>query len=172
MRALMTSVALSLAVLVTQSPLRAEEKNKPEVDLNFLDKAFSCSVAEVKLSEYAAKHANDEKVRDFADQLVKDHKALNTRLAENAKRLKRAVVAGQEKETKEKYDRLAKLKGNEYDVEYLQCLIEGHEKAIKLFEQESKNGSDSDLKTMATNNLSIIKKHLEDARSHLARVKK
>jgi len=171
MRALITSVALSLAVLVTQTTLRAEEK-KPEVDTNFVVKAFSGGVAEVKLSEYAAKHAADDKVRDFADKLAKEHKALNTTLGENAKRLKIAVVAGLERETKDKYDRLAKLKDKELDVEYLQCMIDDHEKAVKVFEQESKSGSDSDLKTVATNNLPTIKEHLKEARAHLARLKK
>lgn len=171
MKTLITSVAL--AVLLSQSALGAEEKKaSADQDTDFLVKAFTGGVAEVRLSEYVAKHAADEKVRDFADRLAKDHKALNTTLGENARRLKVAVVAGQEKETKDKLDKLSKLKGNDLDLEFLHCMIDDHEKAIKVFEKESKSGLDSDLKTVATNNLKILKNHLDEARSHLARLKK
>jgi len=126
----------------------------------------------LRVSEYAVRHASDERVRDFANRLVKDHQALDNTLTESAKRLKVAVAAGQEKETREKLDRLGKLKGPEVDAEYLQQMIHDHERAIALYESESNNAADPDLKAFATNNLPTLKKHLEEARNLRAKLSK
>ena len=77
--------------------------------------------------------ASDEKVKEYAQRLVSDHKTVNKALAENAARLKMAVMAGLDKETRTRLDMFAKLKGHELDSEYMQCMVEDHEKAIKLF---------------------------------------
>ncbi len=157
-------------LLVVRIGGHAEEKATSDGD--FLIKSMTAGVMEIKLSEYAAKNANDEKVKDYAQQLVKDHHTLNLTIAENTKRLKIAVLAGQEKDSKEKMDKLSRLKGNDFDLAYLQQMIEDHEKAVALFESESKNGEDSDLKATAKSNLPLLKKHLQDARELMARLKK
>jgi len=163
MKTLVTSLALSLVVAL---PLRAEEKpNVAKDDTDFLVKAVTCGTCEVRLSEYAARSAADARVKEFANKLVKDHQALNNTLSESAKRLKVAVVAGQEKETREKLDKLGKLKGADFDKDYLDMMIHGHQNAISLFESESKTAKDPDLKLFAANNLTTLRKHLEEARN-------
>jgi putative membrane protein len=172
MKTFVTTVVSSLVVaLVMQGFVRAESKEKLS-DSDFLVKAMVAGVGEVKISEYAAKNASDDKVKDYANHLVADHKALNNKLAEAAKRLKLALVVGQEKETREKLDKLSKLKGNDFDTEYLQQMVDDHQKAVALFEAESKNGADADLTTEAKTALPELKKHLQEARDLLAKVKK
>jgi len=170
MRTIITSVAIAL-FLVSQSSLRAEKDVKAANDTDFLIKATRGGVAEVRVSEYAAKHASNEKVREYAERLVKEHQALNNVIAKNATRLKVAVVAGLEPETREKLDKLSKLKGNDLDREYLKRMIADHEKAIKLFESESKSSTDEDLKTVAKNNLPTLRDHLKEARNLASAIK-
>lgn len=163
--------ALALALLSWQA-LNAEKKDKVLSDADFLTRAVVAGVCEVKLSEYASTHAFDQKVKDFAKHLWTDHNKANGKLTEYARRLKLAVVAGQEKETREKLDRLSKLKGEDFDREFLKQMVDDHQQAIRLFEGESKTGTDSDLKTFASDTLPTLRKHLEEARTLLERIKK
>jgi len=173
MKAFFASALTVLIVAIsTQAPARAEEKTRASSDTDFLVKAITCGTGEVKISEFAARHATDDKVKDFAERLMKEHQALGKTITENARRLKVAVVAGLEKETRDRMDKLARLKGNDFDCEYLRQMIDGQEKAIALFESESKGGADSDLKLVAKNNLPTLKKELQEAKEHLTRLKK
>jgi putative membrane protein len=158
--------------LAIGASVHADDKIKATSDTDFLIKATSCGNEEVNISGYAAKHASDDKVKEFAQQLVNDHKELNSSIATNAKRLKVAVVAGLEKDAKARMDKLTQLKGDDFDVEYLKQQIDGHENAIALFESESKNGNDADLKAVANDNLATLKKHLKTAQDLLAKIKK
>ena len=158
-------VVAATALLVCLAGVRAnkDSKDDPITDQDFLVKASSASTGEVKLGELAVKLASDDKVRDFAKKLVNDHKKMNDGLAGMAKSLKIAVVAGLEKDTQAAYDRLAKLKGAEFDREFVKQMIDDHEKAINLFEREAKSGANGDLKSFANDHLSELKDHLKDA---------
>jgi putative membrane protein len=165
---------LALALVLLPQSLFAEKKEKVTVrdDKDFLTKAAIAGAREVKLGEYAAKNASDEKVREFAQQMTRDHSQANDKLTEFARKQKLAVLAGQEKETRDMLDRLSKLKGNDFDREYMKMMVEDHEKAVSLFEAESKKGSDPDLKTFATDTLPALRKHLKEARDLYDRVRK
>jgi putative membrane protein len=128
--------------------------------------------AVAKVSEYAMKNASDEKVRDFAESVAKEHKEFVKTTAEIAKRLKISVVTGSDKESKEMIEKLSKLKGKEVDVAYLQWLINGHEKGMPLFEAEVKNGDDRELKTQATDAIKVGMEHIKGAQELLAKIKK
>jgi len=79
MKRCIVCLALTVAFL-TQLPLRAEKKDRPVSDKEFMTKAVVAGVREVRLSEYAAKNANDEKVKDFAQHMVAEHARANDKL--------------------------------------------------------------------------------------------
>ena len=56
------------------------------------------------------------------------------------------------------------LLGAEFDKAYAKHMVEDHEKAVKLFENASKNIKDPGLKDFATKTLPTIKEHLEMAK--------
>jgi putative membrane protein len=162
----------ALAVAVTSSATAADDQNKLTTDEQFVQQAITLSFAEIKLSEVAAKNAGSEKVTAFANKMVKEHKELNQRLVERARDLKIAVLAGLEKKNKAEIERLAELKGAEFDREYMKDIVQGHEKLLKLFVAEGKSGVNVDLKTFARETTPAIRDHLKEARAILAEVKK
>ena len=170
MRMFMTVALLSLA-LTTATSVRAQEKQKANADRDFLTKAIPGIGASVKIIDYAAKNASDEKVKDFAERLSKQHKESVKTAGEHAKRLKIAVVADPDKDSKETIDKWSKLRGTDLDVAFLKWLSHGHEDTT-MFENEIKNGDDADLKTYAKDSITSGNEHLKEAREHLARLKK
>jgi len=149
----------------------AAREDKPAIDRDFLIKMSSCGHAAVQYSELAAKQANNQAVKDFANKMVKDHGECNQDLAKIAKDDKIAIVVGLEKDTRAELARLGALKGDEFDRAYLKTMIEGHEKAIGMFEAQSKSGKDEKLNTFATLKTRSMKEHLKEARDLAAKIK-
>src|SRR5262245_42607273 len=172
MRMFITVALSSLALaLASAASGRAQEKEKAHADTEFLTKVLPGTAASVQIIEYAAKNTSDEKVRDFALRVAKQHKEFVKTASENAKRLKIAVVTDPDKDSKETIDKLSKLKGTDLDVAFLEWLIDGH-KSTTVFESEVKNGADAALKTFAKNAITTGHEHLHEARAILARLKK
>src|SRR5262249_55632883 len=151
--------------------VRAQEKEKANADREFLTKAIPGIGASVKIIEYAAKNASDEKVKDFAERVAKQHKESVEIASGHAKRLKIAVVADPDKDSKETIDKWSRLKGTDLDVAFLKWLSHIHDDTT-LFESEVKNGADADLKAYAKGSITSGNEHLKEAREHLARLGK
>ena len=165
---LLSSLALSLA---SAASVRAEEKETPNADKEFLTKELPGTAASVKIIEYAAKIASDQEVRHFAKHVAKQHQEFVKTASEHAKRLKIAVVTDPDKDSKETIDKLSKLKGTDLDVAFLEWLIDGH-KDTTVFDSEVKNGNDAALKTFAKDAITSGNEHLKGARELLAKLKK
>jgi len=125
----------------------------------------------VKVIEYAAKNASDEKVRDFAGRVTKQHKESVDAASGHARRLNIAVVSDPDKDSKATVDKLSRLKGTDLDVAFLEWLSDVHTDAT-VFEDEVKDGVDADLKVFAKNAITSGNEHLKEARELLARLKK
>src|SRR5262245_53716348 len=148
---------------VTGSFARAEDK-PPANDRDFLLQAMTGGHAEVKYSELAEKHSSNEKVHDFAKRMIDDHTAANKKLAEHAKDQKTAVVAGFERDKRDIYTNLMKLKGDDFDRAYMKQMVEDHEGAVKLFEHETRIAADANLKKFAEETLPTLRDHLKQAK--------
>jgi putative membrane protein len=156
-------VALTVAVvLVVSASARAEEK--PVTDKDFLMQAYTACFADVKHSELAEKQATNDKVREFARQLVKDHTKTNEQFGALALTNKLAAITGLEKGDVDVHDRLAKLKGEDFDRAYIRQMVADHEKAVRLFEGEVKSGTDAKLKEFAEKTLPMLRDQLKQAR--------
>jgi putative membrane protein len=167
------TVALSMLALALPSAtsVRAQEKEKADADVEFLTKVIPGIDASGKIAEYAAKNASNEKVKDFAERVAKQHKESVKTAIEHAKRLKIAVASDPDKDRKEMIDKLSKLKGIDVDVAFLKWLSHIHEDTT-LFDNEVKNGADADLKTYAKNSITAGNEHLKEARELLDKLKK
>ena len=156
---LMATSVLALAC----STGRSDDK-LPANDREFLIQATQGGHAEVKFSELADKRSQNEKVREVAKRMTEDHTAANKRLTELAKNQKVAVVAGFERDKRDIYNNLSKLNGADFDREYMKQMVEDHEAAVKLFEHETKIGTDPDVKKFAEETLPTLRDHLKQAK--------
>ena len=86
-------------------------KKKADADAEFLTKVVPSIAASVKIIEYAVKNASDEKVKEFAERVLKQHKESVNIASGHAKRLNIAVDTDADKDSKEMIDKLSKLKG-------------------------------------------------------------
>ena len=165
---LLSSAALTLA---SATPVRADERENANADKTFLTKVVPSIAASVKIIEYQVKNTSDEKVKDFAQRVLKQHKESAKTAREHAKRLNIVVPADPDKDSKEMIDKMSKVKGSDLDVTFLKWLSHIHHDT-SLFDNEVKNGSDSELKTYANNSITAGNEHLKEARELLAKLEK
>jgi len=157
--------ALLVVGLVAVRPAAYGDDTDVKNPVDFLVKASADGTAEVKLGQLAEKQAASDKVKDFARMMVEDHRKANDKLADFARGLKTAVLAGLEKDKQAIYDKLSKLKGEEFDRAYMDQMVEDHEKAVKMFETASKGVTHEGLKKFAEDTLPHLRDHLKHARS-------
>jgi len=162
--------ALALALSPATS-VRAEEGKKADADAVFLTQVVPSIAASVKIIDYEVMNTSNEKVKEFAERVLKQHTESVKTAGAHAKRLNVAVDADGGKESKEMLDKLSKLKGSELDAAFLGWLSHIHHDTA-VFDNEVKNGSDAELKTYAKNSITAGNEHLKEARELLAKLKK
>jgi len=177
MKLFRTALALGLGLMLALAaqaeapkPIKKADK-EPANDKEFLIRALSCAMSEVKFAEMALKRADSAEVKELADFQVQEHKLIRDELLERARKMKVAVVAGLEKDKQQEYNRLNKLSGADFDREYLRYVGEGYEKGNTLFKKWSKDAEDESLRTAADHVFTRLKKLQEKTKTVSGRLK-
>lgn len=132
-------------------------------DREFMTKAAHAGIAEITAAEMALKKTDNEDVRQFARRMIDDHTKANDELKELAKTKGVTLPTEPSDEQKETADELSELSGDDFDAEYMDVQVSDHETVIDFFEDETDDGSDSDVIAFATKTLPTLKSHLEMA---------
>ena len=166
---LMGVAALLAAASWTATAQNTRGQKSSSSDLPLDDKTFVAKAAEdgkheVMLGQMAKNQAANPDIKKFAERLITDHTKANEQLIAAAKAANIPVPAGISQEQFKEIEKFKNLKGAEFDKAYLKHMTEDHEKAVKLFENASKNLKDPGLKAFAAKTLPTIKEHLEMAK--------
>lgn len=132
-------------------------------DSEFVEKAASGGMMEVKLGEYASQTATSPAVRAFGQHMVEDHAKANEELKAVAQKNGIMLPAEMNAEHQAMTDRLTKMKGMDFDRAYMNAMVEDHEKDVKAFRSEAEDGK-SDVDRWAAKIVPTLEKHLELAR--------
>lgn len=134
-------------------------------DKDFVTKAARGGLAEVNLSNLAVRHTRNPRVGEFARQMIADHTQANRELIALANRKGISLPEKMDDKHQKMWDKLAKMDGAEFDHAFMEGMVKDHEEVVQLFETESKDGKDAELKEWAGRTLPVLKKHLELARN-------
>ena len=162
-------IAALAAVLLSATSVRAEEKAS-NADAEFLTKIVPSIAGSVKIIDYEVKNTSDEKVKDFAQRVLDQHKGSVKIASGHAKRLNVAVDTDGAEQSKEMLEKLSKLKGKDLDAAFLEWLGHIHHDTT-LFDNEVKNGSDEQLKAYAKSSIEAGNEHLREAHELLGKLK-
>lgn len=137
---------------------------KASTDKEFVTKASASGLAEVNLSELAARVAQKDAVKQFARHMIADHMRSNQELTQLANQRSVAMAQKMDEKHQKLHEKLQKLSGDKFDHAYMESMVADHEEAVKLFEKESKDGKDAAMKEWAGKLTPILKEHLKMAR--------
>lgn len=155
----------------------AEEQNEAKFDSTKMDDDAEWAVEiadggmlEVKLGELTQTNASAASVKNFGMMMIKDHSAANSEFEKLAEKYNISLPTTLSEKSQKLYDKLAGKKGADFDKAYVEDMEDDHEEDIKLFQKESDDGKNSDLKAFAMKTLPTLKHHLETVKSIKAKM--
>jgi putative membrane protein len=125
-------------------------------------------MAEVQFGSLANDRAASPAVRDFGARMVTEHHQANEQLKALAAVKNISFPTEISDEARTASARLARLSGNEFDAVFMNRMVQDHQAAVVLFQQEAADGNDADIKNWAARMLPILEKHLRSAQDILA----
>jgi len=130
-------------------------------DTTFAAKAAISGMAEVALGKMAAAKGASTKVKNFGQMMVTDHSKANNELMGIANGKNIQLPTSLDAEHQAKSDSLSKLSGKDFDIAYINAMIEGHKKTLALMQSEATNGKDAELKAFAAKTAPVVQMHLD-----------
>ncbi|MGZ3750159.1 MAG: DUF4142 domain-containing protein [Mucilaginibacter sp.] len=130
-------------------------------DAKFVTTAANDGMAEVNAGKMAQEKASSARIKSFAAMMVTDHSKAGDELAALAKTKNITLPAIPNDDAQKMAADLAKKSGKGFDKAYVDMMVDGHKKAVKLFEDAAKNCKDADLKAFAIKTLPTLKMHLD-----------
>jgi putative membrane protein len=127
-------------------------------------------MAEVKLGQLAEEKGQSEEVKKFGQRMVQDHTKANEELKQIGSQEGINMPTDISRTDAEKYDRLAKLSGPEFDRVYAQEMVKDHEKDVSEFKRAETAAQKPSLKQFAQKTLPTLESHLQEAKQMSAHV--
>jgi putative membrane protein len=132
-------------------------------DATFAVTAADAGMTEVQLGQLAQQKGMAKDVKDFGAMMEKDHTAAGDKLKELAKMKNITLPVTVSADMQKNIDDLQKKSGKDFDKAYITMMVDDHKKVITAFEDESKKGSDADVRAFADSTLHTLRHHLQEA---------
>ncbi|MFA4870772.1 MAG: DUF4142 domain-containing protein [Pedobacter sp.] len=138
-----------------------------DVDLNGDGKVFILSAAnggmmEAEAAGIAIKRSKNKLVKDFAEQMLKDHRAANAELKRIAEGKGIGLGTSLPDELAAHLAKLNSLEERAFDLQYMRMMINNHQKTVELFTSGTRL-EDAGLRAFAVKTLPIIQDHYQTA---------
>jgi putative membrane protein len=130
-----------------------------KLDQNFLKQTAIDNQFEIQLSQLAQSKAQDEKVKQLAQTLVKDHTQATEQLKQVAQKKSVQLPTNLPETKQEELQIFQTLQGSEFDQAYLSCMKVGHAKSVAAYSEKAKNAKDQDVKQFAAALLPKLQEH-------------
>ena len=154
----------------------------PGTDKSFVEHMSADGIAEVRLGQLAAQRASNAEVKKFAQRMVADHSKANDELKPIAAKLNAELPTAMDDEHQDLHDKLSKMSGAEFDREYMNAMVEGHEDVANQLERKANDrvgdrgvgttgtakgaaaDTDAAVTAWASKTLPAVRQHLESAK--------
>jgi putative membrane protein len=149
-------IALIMAIGVAASAASL----KPS-ETRFVEETLNGGRHEVEMARMALTQGADGEVKSFAQRLVNDHSAVNTKLEQIAKANNVSTTAA----AKADDNHLAGLRGADFDKAFVQEMLEKHRAGVAKFEAAEKDATNPELHSLIASTLPTLREHLKQAES-------
>jgi putative membrane protein len=132
-------------------------------DATFVVNAANAGMTEVQLGQLAQQKGMAKDVKEYGAMMEKDHTAAGDKLKALAASKNITMPAAISPEMQKNIDDLQQKSGKDFDKAYINMMVDDHKKVISEFEDESKKGSDADIRAFADSTLHTLRHHLQEA---------
>lgn len=177
----MKFLVLAVSALLVSSPLHAQsigEKSGLNSALglapktqDFVTEAAQGDMAEIALSQAAVQKGSD-RVKSFAAQMITDHQKTSADLKKLAQTADANLPADMTTSQQKEFEKVAGLRGADFDRQYMDQQVSAHKAAVSLFERYAKGGEHAELQNWARQMLPTLQRHLQMAQALDSEIRK
>jgi len=142
---------------------RAIPSTVSKADQDFAVNTANAGMTEIQAGQLAEQQGMSKDVKEYGAMMVKDHTAAADKLKAIAASKNITLPAAISPEMQKNIDDLQKETGKKFDKDYMEMMVSDHKKVISAFQDESKNGSDADIRAFADSTVHTLQKHLDKA---------
>jgi putative membrane protein len=158
--------------LSTEKKKTASTKDSGKLtDKAFVMKAAQGGMTEVELGKIAESNGSSDDVKTFGSHMVMDHGKANDELKSIAEQKSIAIPSALDAKHQATVDKFKHLSGAAFDKAYVNEMVKDHKMDASLFREESTTAQDPELKTFATNTLTVVESHLTDIKGIQSKMK-
>jgi putative membrane protein len=136
------------------------ENKKQEKDAQFLVDATAFNLEQIQLAHLGEQKGTAD-IKDLSQMMLTEHEKMLPELQKLAKDKQVTVPDSASADAFDNYNMLKDKNGDEFNKSFCDRLVETHKKAVGVFEKESADSRDQDLKEYATTKLPDLRKHLD-----------
>jgi putative membrane protein len=148
----------------------SSSSSSANADQDFIANAAKGNRAEVTLGKMVASKTKDPSVRQFAQQMVKDHSAALNELTQLAQSKNITLPEGLPDDATALQSKLSSDTGKSFDKDYLDAMVDDHKKDVSEFQDAAQNAKDPDVKQWAAKTLPTLQAHLDKVQQLDAKV--
>ena len=129
-----------------------------------LKKAAQMNTATIQFGQLASQKAQNPELKQFGEEIEKDHKKAQTKLEAIAKKHDVVLPTSLDAKCQEEVTKLQGLSGSEFDKEFAKGAVQGHAMAIAQLRKGATEAKDADVAQYSRDMLAQMKQHQEKAR--------
>lgn len=126
-------------------------------DTSFVQNAVKSNQMELRMLENGVKMGTAKEVKDAAKKMIADHEKLGQQMKTYAAKKNIPLDQDMDKDMND----INEQKGASWDKEWLNRMVDEHQKDISKFEDAQDDVNDPELKTMITEALPVLRGHLD-----------
>lgn len=134
-----------------------------KADQDFAVNTANAGMTEIQAGQLAEQQGVAKDVKAYGAMMVKDHTEAADKLKAIAAQKNITLPSSVSADMQKNLDDLKAKSGKDFDKAYIDMMISDHKKVISAFEDESKNGSDADIRAFADSTLHTLHHHLDEA---------
>lgn len=142
-----------------------------KTDVEFAVTAFDAGLYESQLADLGKLNVYSAKAIDLTNKMIYEHYKANQELALLASKKSITIPTALSEKRKKEIISLLKFDGPDFDKAYLKKVVNEYSDIIELFQKETDQGKDNDLKDWAVKQIPILKNLLDLAQIALESIK-
>ena len=127
-------------------------------------KTMQAHLADIDMARMATQKSDNTDVKDYAHMIQSDHTSALKDLSELLKDKNVPQATTLAPDVQEDIRRMNNLTGPEFDREFINMMVDEHQKAVGMFRDEQAIVQDSDVKDYVEDWLSKLEMHLDKAK--------
>ncbi|GIJ77859.1 hypothetical protein Xph01_22910 [Micromonospora phaseoli] len=153
---------LAALVLVGVAPAAAAQAAQPsEQDTQYLQAVHQVNLYEIAAGELAQEKAQNEQVKEVAQQFVTDHTELDQSVQDLAGQLNVELPSEPTSDQRSALDQLNNASGAEFDRLWVTQELAGHVQAIQATQTEISQGTEPQVVQLAQTALPVLQAHYD-----------